>query len=228
MKKIIFLSLFILTEITFAQTLRVDKITGTTKILNSNDKWIEVREGDLLQPNSIILTGEKSSIKITGEDLSFTLKESSAMPVSNIKKMSLDELLLALAMEDLMSAPRKKEKNNGSKSTAVYGTEEKANTNNTLLSDDFGIKRMKGAVQLVENGLRESGIITAKETYRKYPSTRDNTYYRIYFADALFDCGLYEEALDEFYSIEQLKLSEKEKNKVKEKISLLNKKLINN
>jgi hypothetical protein len=58
--------------------------------------------------------------------------------------------------------------------------------------------------------------------------TRDNSYYRIYFADILYDCRLYEEALDEFDSILKLKLSEKEKYDVKERISLLNKKLVNN
>jgi hypothetical protein len=228
MKKILFLSLIILSELTFAQTFRVEKVIGTTKVLDANDKWVEVKVGDLLQPNSIILTGKKSSVKVTGEDLSFTLKESSAIPISNIKKMTLDELLLALAMEDLMSAPRKKQKNKGSKNTAVYGTEEKVNTNEILLSNDFGIKRLKGAVQLVENGLKEAGVITAIETYRKYPTTRDNSYYRIYFANVLYDCRLYEEALDEFDSITKLKLSEKEKNNVKESISLLNKKLANN
>lgn len=227
MKKIFFL-LLIISEMSFAQAFKVQKITGTVKTLDSNDKWVEIEEGDLLQPNSIIVTDKKSSVRISGDDLSFTLNESSAITVSNIKKMTLDELLLALAMEDIISAPRKKEKNTEGKSTAVYGTEEKVNAKNTILSDDFGIKRLKGAVQLVENGLKESAVITAKETYRKYPSTSSNSYYRIYFADVLSDYGLYEEALDEFNSISQLELSEKEKSEVEEKLSQLNKKLVNN
>jgi hypothetical protein len=227
MKKIFFL-LLIISEMSFAQAFKVQKITGNVKTLDSNDRWVVVREGDLLKPNSIILTDKKSSVKISGDDLSFTLNESSAIPISNIKRMTLDELLLALAMEDIISAPRKKEKNTKSKSTAVYGTEENAIENSVSLSNDFGIKRLKGAVQLAENGLKESAVLTAKETFRKYPSTSGNSYYRIYFAGVLYDCGLYEEALDEFNSISKLKLSEEDKSEVEEKISQLNKKLMNN
>jgi hypothetical protein len=39
---------------------------------------------------------------------------------------------------------------------------------------------------------------------------------------------LYEEAYDDFVSIKELKLSEEEKAEVEKKISLLNKKLVNN
>ena len=91
----------------------------------------------------------------------------------------------------------------------------------------FGIKRINGAVQLAENGFKESAVVTAKETFRKYPSTKEMANYRIYFASLLYDFGLYDEAYDEFTSIKELKLSDKEKSNVEEKLSQLNKKLGN-
>ncbi len=187
---------------------------------------LEVKEGTSLPLNSILVADKKSSVKISGEGINFTLKESSAIPVSSIKKMTVDELLLALAMEDMINAPRKKENDNG-KTTAVYGNKEGGNETEITGSDDFGIKRINGAVQLAENGFKESAVVTAKETFRKYPSTKEMANYRIYFANLLYDFGLYDEAYDEFTSIKELKLSEKEKSEVEEKLSQLNKKLVN-
>ncbi len=173
-----------------------------------------------------MVADKKSSVKISGEGINFTLKESSAIPVSSIKKMTIDELLLALAMEDVINAPRKKENDNG-KSTAVYGSKEGGNESDIAGSDDFGIKRINGAMQLAENGFKESAVVTAKETFRKYPATKEMANYRIYFANLLYKFGLNEEAYDEFTSIKELKLSDKEKSEVEEKLSQLNKKLVN-
>ena len=225
MKKV-FLFVVTISSLVFCQSFEVDKVTGTVKALDSNDNWTEVKEGTTLSSNSILVADKKSSVKISGEGMNFTLKESSAIPVSSIKKMTVDELLLALAMEDILNAPRKKGNDNG-KSTAVYGSKEGGNESDITRPDDFGIKRINGAVQLAENGFKESAVVTAKETFRKYPSTKEMANYRIYFASLLYDFGLYDEAYDEFTSIKELKLSDKEKSNVEEKLSQLNKKLGN-
>lgn len=225
MKKI-FLLIVIIASITFCQSFKVDKVTGTVKTLDTNDNWSEVKKGTTIPSNSILVADKNSSVKISGEGIKFTLKESSAIPVSSIKKMTIDQLLLALAMEDMINAPRKKGNDNG-KSTAVYGSKEGGNESDITGPDDFGIRRINGAVQLAENGFKESAIVTAKETFRKYPSTKKMANYRIYFADLLYDLGLNEEALDEFNSIKGLKLSDKEKSEVIDDISQINKKLGN-
>ncbi len=225
MKKI-FLLVITIASLAFCQSFKVDKVSGTVKALDSNDNWINVKEGTTLPLNSILVADKKSFVKISSEGLNFTLKESSAIPVSSIKKMTVDELLLALAMEDMINAPRKKQNENG-KTTAVYGSKEGGNESEIGGSDGFGIKRINGAVQLAENGFKESAVITAKETFRKYPSTKEMANYRIYFANLLYDLGLYDEAYDEFTSIKELKLSDKEKSEVAVKLSLLNKKLVN-
>jgi hypothetical protein len=225
MKKI-FLLVMTIISLAFCQSFKVEKVTGIVKALDSSDNWISVKEGTTLPLNSILVADKKSFVKISGEGLNFTLKESSAIPVSSIKKMTVDELLLALAMEDMINAPRKKENDSG-KSTAVYGSKEGGNESEIAGSDDFGIKRINGAVQLAENGFKESAVVTAKETFRKYPSTKEMANYRIYFANLLYDFGLYDEAYDEFTSIKELRLSDKERSEVAEKLSQLNKKLVN-
>ncbi len=226
MKKFILIYLISVT-ISYSQSFQIEKITGTVKMLISgSETWQPVKAKIQLNENTIISTDKNSSVTVRSEGISFTLKESSAITVSNIRKMSLDELVLALAMESVMNTPRKKE-NNKSDNTAVYGSKLSNETLTVLKSNDFGIKRINGARQLAENGMKESAIITAKEVYRKYPDTKKDADTRIYFADLLFELGLYEESLDEYVEIKSLQLNAEQKNKVIDKIDQINKKLIN-
>ena len=204
MKKLILISLF--TGSLFAQSFTVEKLSGDVKYQNGDsENWTAINEGTKVNDDAIIVTADNSFVELEGNNVWFKLNESSAVSVSSIKKMNIDDLLLALAMEDIINAP--KEINKSSDNTAVYGTE--AGQENTLLikSDDFGIKRLNGAVQLAQNDLKESAVIAARETYRKYPETKSISSYRIYFADILYEKGLYEEALEEYSDIQKLDLT---------------------
>lgn len=227
MKKII-LFLLLSTGLTLAQEFTVAKITGNAKYqAGGNENWVDLKESESIAQDAVISTGDNSSITLKSNNLHFTLNESSAISVSSIKKMSTDELLLALAMEDMINAP----KNNGngkSGNTAVYGTDEGNSDELELLSSDFGIKRLNGAMQLAETDMKESAVVFAQETFRKYPDTKLLSSYRIFFADILFEKGLYNEAFEEFNEIAELKLSEEEKSKVDEKTETIKKILLNN
>jgi hypothetical protein len=139
--------------------------------------------------------------------------------------MNIDELLLALAVEEILDAPQKNQ-NGKSENTAVYGSDEKERNNAVINSDDFGFKRLNGAVQLSENGMPESAVVVAKEVYRKYPGTKKDAYYRIYFADILYNKGLYEEAMSEYRSLQEMSLSDKQNEDVQKKLALIRKKLL--
>lgn len=216
MKKFLILCL-LFSGVILSQTYRIEKVSGTVKALtNGSDKWTEVKAGTELSPNSIIYVEKNSFIKISNGNIEVTFKELSAITISSIKQMSTEDLLLALAMENILSAP-KKPNDNKSQSTAVYGKNE-MERNPLITNNEFGIKRLNGAMQLAENGLKESAIISAKEVYRKYPDTKSLVSYRIYFADILFDKKLFEEALDEYNDILKLQLSTEQKEKVTNRI----------
>ena len=227
MKKLI-LFLILSTGFMFAQEYTVTKINGDVKYLSGgNENWVNLKKGKTIEQDAVISTGENSFVTLKGNKLHFTLNESSAISVSSIKEMSTDELLLALAMEDMINAP----KNNGngkSGNTAVYGTDEGNQDELDLLPGDFGIKRLNGAMQLAESDMKESAVVVAKETFRKYPDTKSLSSYRIFFADILFEKGLYNEAFEEFNEIAELKLSDKEKLKVDEKTETIKKILLSN
>jgi len=207
-----------------AQTFTVEKVSGDVKYQNgSSEAWSALKIGTILKDDAVISTGQNSSVLLKGNKVNFKLNGSSAVSVSSIKKMNIDELLLALAMEDMMNAPKEIKKS--SDNTAVYGTKEGESTLQ-IKTDDFGIKRLNGAVQLAENSLEESAVVAAKETYRKYPDTKNLSSYRIYFANILYDKGLYEEALDEYVDIQKLKLTAEEKAQVNEKTESIKMKLL--
>ena len=207
-----------------AQTFTVENVSGDVKYQNgSSETWSALENGTTLKDDAVISTGTNSSVLLKGNNVNFNLNGSSAVSVSSIKQMNIDELLLALAMEDMMNAPKEIKKS--SDNTAVYGTKEGENTLQ-IITDDFGIKRLNGAVQLAENSLEESAVVAAKETYRKYPDTKNIPSYRIYFANILNDKGLYEEALDEYVDIQKLKLTDKERTEVNEKTESIKMKLL--
>ena len=224
----ILLVFILFVSITSAQQFKVTDFKGDVKYQSgTSEVWTEVKDGMILQIDGIISTGDKSSVQLIESGEIINLGELSAVSISSIKKMSTDELLLALAMEDMINAPKTDEKGN-SGNTAVYGNKEGTTKNPELKPNDFGIRRLNGATQLANNGLKESSVIFAKETYRKYPETKKIGSYRIFFADVLYDKGLYEEALGEYLDIQKLQLNKEQSANVESQINHINKILLNN
>jgi len=225
--KIFFIALLIIPSL-LAQEFTAKDVKGDVKFrTGTSENWIELEESTVLHSNDFVITGSKSSVQIKGSGSIINLAEFSAVSIASIKTMSTDDLLLALAMEDMINAPKPNGKNNSS-STAVYGNKEGQSKNPDLKADDFGIKRLNGAMQLAKNGFKESSIVFAKETYRKYPESKQIPSYRIYFADILYEKGLYEVALREYQDIAKLDLSKEEKSKVESQTQSINKILLNN
>ena len=211
-----------------AQQFNVIDVKGDVNYQSgTSENWVDVNSGEVLKLDGIISTGKNSSIKIKQAEEVITIEELSAVSISSIKKMTTDELLLALAMEDMINAPKTNGKGNSS-STATYGNKESVEKTDQMKASDFGIKRLNGAMQLADNGLQESSVVFAKETYRKYPETKQIASYRIFFADVLYEKGLYEEALGDYLEIQNLDLSDEQISKVDLRIDSINKIMLNN
>ena len=224
--KLIIIILFAIPSI-IAQSFTVEKISGETVYrANGDEEWSNLKVGDVISDNATISTGEKSNLQISNGRIDFRLGELSAVSVSNIKEMSVDDFLLALALEDVLNAPP--DTNKYSDNTAVYGTRESEVNSIHIKSDDFGIKRLNGAVQLAELGYEESAVVSARETFRKYPATKTLTSYRIFFADILLEKSLYEEALTEYSSISKLQMNDIQKAEVDNKMEIIRKKMLGN
>jgi len=226
MKKILIIILFISGYLS-AQNFVIVKVNGDVKAqIGISEKWQNVDNKTQLDNNATIMTSKNSNIVLMLGQAKIKINNSSIVSLKGIKKLTIDELLLALAMENLINVPDKIDKTINSSNTAVYGKEINGNTKTIIDETNFGIMRLNGAKQLAENGYTESSIVEAMETYRKYPDTKSLTNYRIYFADLLISKNLYEEALAEYNDISALNLNDKEKIHTEEKINFLKKKLL--
>jgi hypothetical protein len=228
MKKYIIIFTALMSSAILAQSYKIENVTGNVRALKgTSETYAKVNKGETLTASDLIETGEKSSVVIKMEEGKFPLKENSALDLNYLKSISKGDLILILASEEIKSAPDKN-KFKKNENTAVYGANESSKGEAAVPKSDMGIKRLNGAKQLAENGFTESSILAAKDTYKKYPSTKNMVSYRIYFADKLKELGLYEEAYSEFSGVNELQLSAQEKEAVSARLDELKKKMMSN
>lgn len=211
------LILLLLTSILInAQDYTVQKISGNVFVQKGFTEKIErVNVGDKLKSSDLIMTDENSFIHIVNKKgNSFILKSNSAVGINYLKKMSINDLILALTQEEIRTIPEGKIK---TPNTAVYGTEM---SRRKLVSSQnlLGQKKINGAKQLAESGFVESAIVAAKETFRKYPATSNDFENRIYFADLITKIGLNDEAISEYNKILKIAQNNSQKELVSKKI----------
>lgn len=210
--------IFLLPSILFAQEFKVNTITGKVLVQKGiEDSYTPVKKGDILSGNDLIITEDNSFIQLERENNRFILKANSALGLNHIRKISINDLLLALAMEEIRNIPTNKQ-NGIEKNTAVYGENISTAVDNKLPINKLGKMKINGAKQLAENGFNESAIIVSKDTFRKYPLTKLNIDDRIYFANLLEELNLFNETLDEYNSISKLNLTKTQQTFVKNKI----------
>ncbi|MCP5062971.1 MAG: hypothetical protein GY936_10960 [Ignavibacteriae bacterium] len=227
MKRIMILMLVLVGFIS-AQEFTVEKISGDVKILKgTSEKWETVRKGEVLSGNDVLLTETNSYIQLNKEDNRFMLKGDVAIGLNHIKEVSINDLLLALALDEIRNVPKMK-KNGTSKNTAVYGSNSTVEKDISIDENLLGAKKLNGAKLLNENGYRESSVIVAKEVFRNYPKISMKFNDRLYFADILNELKLYQEASSEYTKLENIALSEKEKETIGKRIETVNMKLVNN
>lgn len=199
--KNIFFAIILFSGIITAQDFTVEKVSGIVNVLKgTNENWEVVKVGQSLNSSDLLSTDEKSFIQLNKSGNKFILQSNSALGLNHLKNVSLNDLLLALAMEEIKRIPKS---NNGgnSQNTAVYGKEVDRGNSLFANNNELGSKLINGAKQLAESGYKESAIIAAKEIFRKHPSTKKEINNRIYFANILLELKLNEEALQEFNSI---------------------------
>jgi hypothetical protein len=221
----LFLLIILLPITLFTQSFNIEKVTGKVFVQKGmEEKWIAVKNGDKVSDDDLISTGNNSSVRFSRNGNSFLLKSNSALNISGIKSLSINDLLLALTREEINSIPRQKN-NPDIKTTAVYGTENNGRNDIPVIQSDLGKRKINGALQLAEAGFKESSVLVAMETFRKYPETQLIISNRIYFADLLEKLTLYEEAYKEYEKILSMNLNPKDQQRVKNKLEELSKKI---
>lgn len=225
MKKILIVLLFAAVNL-FAQEFTVEKISGDVQaMIGTSEEWIKIKVGHKLNGSDLIATSEKAFIQLASKGNKFILQSNSALGLNAIKKITLNELLLALAMEEIRNMPKNKG-NQSTHNTAVYGKEVAANKIGTPPLRDLGFKKLNGAKQLAQSGYKESAIIVAKETFRKYPETKTKFDDRLYFVDLMIQLNLNNEAAAELNPMRSMQLSVTQMNEIDSRLKKINEKEI--
>lgn len=215
MKKL--LLLLLCTGTLFAQQFKVEDVKGTVKVLKGTSEiWEDVKRGDELSKDAFISVEDASLIILSSDGSRFKLANNAALGLDNIKEISLNDLLLALAQEEIYNV-KDNQKESSVKSTAVYG--ENTDVARKKMPDSIiGERRLNGAIQLAENGYERQAVLYAKETMQKYPATQRMFDQRIIIINIITGLGLYEEALADLNGMKELNLTS-------EQLVMLNKKI---
>ena len=125
MKKInLFLSILLCAGVLSAQEFKVEKVSGDVSILRgTSEEFASVRKGDVLLGSDLLITELNSYVQLEQNNSRFILNSNSALNLMNIKKISINDLILALTMEEIRNIPKGTPDN--TKNTAVYGTQER-------------------------------------------------------------------------------------------------------
>lgn len=211
----------------FGQNFKIEKVNGRVEAMRGSSENIEsVKQGDIFSGDDLIIAGENSSALITKENKrKFLLQENSALELNYVKEISMNDLLLALAMEEIKDIP-KNEYKSGSKNTAVYGSKISDESKNVGIENNLGIMKINGAKQLANSGYQKSAVILAKETFRKYPAEKRNVTARLFFTDILIDLDLFDEAAYEIDRMQGVGLTESEKKEIQIRSEKINNKLL--
>lgn len=200
MKKLIIL-LLLSCSLLSGQEYKVTKISGNVLVQKGvSEEWNTLHKNDILTPEDVIMTDENSMIQLQSEENRFLLNSNAAIGLDKIKKVSLNELLLAFALEEIERATEKKN-NSEVKNSSAYGAKEGKANESVPPNSVIGERKLNGAIQLAENGYKNSAILVAKETFRVYPQTQKDIKTRLYFVNLLYELGLYNEAYTEIRNV---------------------------
>jgi len=213
--KIILIIFCLLFSSVTAQEHKVVKVEGTVKaLLDYSEDWITIVKGQSLRPSDIILALKGSELTLKHGDDIIYLAGGAVLSLKFARRMTLNELLLALAMEDIKNIPSGRKKDN-SKNTAVYGKNLSEPSDKIKITGDLGRMSFNGALQLAENGYKTSAVAAASETLRIYPETRVMISERLALLRIKISLDLLEEAQKDINELGSIAKTDKDKNELK-------------
>ena len=207
---------------------QVISVKGDVQVRRSmSEEWSPVAIGDILKPDDSIRSGRNSKavIVIDGQK-KITLPELAIVDCSDLKKLSQEELLLMLAMEQVRSVPARNADDDFSitKTTTVHGENKDPLRSRRSVNPELALLQLNGTKVLYDQGYYATCVLRAKEIFRLNPVFLKKVNFRLVVADALEKMKLRGEALSEYNALKGASLTPEQRSLVEEKISQLKKK----
>ncbi len=188
------------------------------------EQWSACNPGAAIAMNATIKVGKGSSCVLDVDGTTIGIPAETIVDVSDIRKLTKEELMLKLAMENVRSSSYEWKNNelNITRTTVTHGDDKSARR--TLTDNDLseGLLRMNGTKVLFENAFYSTCALRTKEILRRHPQLAGIFEYRYRLAGALESSGLAREALNEYKAISMMEsLSPGQKEEVSGKVAAL-------
>jgi hypothetical protein len=155
----------------------VESMSGSVTVrYGVSEEWEPVRPGTVLRPEDSIRTGKNSTVILTrGDGMRYWIPSETLLDGSDFRHINLNELLLLLAMEDMLSVPDRLEGDRPvSRTTVLHGESRNRDVaqSNTGGVEEIINQRMNGVRYLFDQNYTASAILKIRETLRLYPHGR--------------------------------------------------------
>lgn len=181
---------------------KVKKLNGTAQVRHgTSEVWKTLLTGDTLRPDDTIFLDKNAYIEIVGNEAFFKSNGGIVVNISDLRRLTKEELLLQLAFEEMKSSPEVKRSKPSTRSTGIYGAD--VEKEKTKLKSGWDLAKFwaNGVRALFENGFYETAAIRAKNLMSRFDELKDDIELKMIIATSLEKLELYGEAISEFNKI---------------------------
>lgn len=179
-------------------TLTVERVDGEVQVRHGvEERWETVTAGITLRPEDTIKTGLNAAALLRRDDGSiYRVPAETVIDVSDFRGMDRDELLLRLAMEDMLSVPDRIDDDRPVPRTTVLHGSPRSRVDEDAPAADLTLAkfRVNGARFLIEQNYRGTAVLKIRETLRLYPDGEYRIGAMMLAAESLESMELFEEA----------------------------------
>lgn len=226
---IILLSFALLTSNAQEQIYKVKKLKGEAQVRHgTRENWQKLSTGDTLRADDTIILQKDGYIEIEAMNIFFKSNGAIILNISDLRRLSKEDLLLQLAFEEMKNIPDVKVERKNAKSTGIYGSEISKREVKPKEVQNLTHFWVGGVKALFENGFYETSAIRAKNLMLKFSELKDDLDLKMLVATSLEKIGLYGEAIAEYRKIISTSNDESLNSNLERKIRELKSKIASN
>ncbi len=205
---------------------KVKKLKGEVKVRHgAKENWENLSLGDTLKPDDTILLWKNSYVEIEGDKVFFKSNGNAIVNISDLRRLTKEELLLQLAFEEMRNVPDIRKEEKKTKSTGIYGTDISKEETKLKPNENLTQFWINGVKALFENGFYETASLRAKNLMSKFDELKDNLELKLIIATSLEKLEIYGEAISEYKRIISTSKDGNLNSKIERKIQELRAKL---
>jgi len=205
--------------------LTIDSVEGDVFVRHGvEEEWVEASVGSTLRPEDSIKTGKNSSAVLRlNDDSIYRIPAEIIVDGADFRSMDREELLMRLAMEDMLSVPERMDDDRPvPRTTVLHGSPRGRVAEDTeQINFETARFRINGARYLVEHDYRGTAVLKIRETLRLYPDGAYRINAMMLAAESLETLILLEEAARYYRTILDEDIDADTRNRAEVRLAIL-------